>query len=135
MFRKGDYVRWNPLIAQKFQSFPNPNYWEGEPLSCLMEVREGKTGTLFLDCANSCGMHSIEDITEEEFSEYSSILGGKALLSSSISEELDTDFIKGMLIKLGEEEEEEVEEYDPELDIQDFIEENAPKYVERLLKQ
>lgn len=135
MIRRGDFVRWNPLIAKKFREFPNPDYWDGEPLDCLMEVHQGVNGVIHLDCTNSCGIHSINDITEEEYNEYSSILCGKVLVAGSINDVVEADFVKGMLEKALDPSEDEIEEYDPQMDVCDYMEENAPKYVDRLLKQ
>lgn len=111
---RSDNLKFNPKVAGLYESFPDAAIWDEEPFDCLLEVTFWSDQRFKFSCAENCGRHNVDEVTKEEYEEYSSIIGEPFMLLSSIGEFLqkEVDALKSQV---------EVEQYDLEEEANNLV--------------
>ncbi len=85
-FKVGDHIKFDDQLEYQYIIFPDAQRWDEEPARCLMEIVSQSSNHINFSCLEECGRHCIDQLTKEEYEEYSDILGTSIIRHSSINE-------------------------------------------------
>jgi len=87
--RRGELVKYRTTEISQSVIAEIDTRWQHEPMDCVMYVDSiALDGEIFLSCASDCGGHLIESINQEEYQEWSNLLGATVLRASGVNEHL-----------------------------------------------